>query len=276
MADRLRQFADETPRALRDLNKVCSGLRQLLGEGSRENRIGIGVVIGEPVERGLPRPRREHREHPFRQLRHRRKTAATGNRAGAGALERIVAAGIEHQNGGADLAVLQPLDDAVGEDRGVAHQFFLAFGRRRHIGWQQIVLPGDFKAVARIEKERGVAGFDRVIEGEQRLAELLPGLVFRDHDAKTELLQRIAHGAGVVDGLLQFRDVLVVVIADHQRNALFGVRGRGEHHQCRDQAPCDRTPGRRPDLHPNPPPCTIESPARLWHSRYGCAAGSAS
>ena len=228
VADGLRHFADQPPRALRDLDEVGAGLRQLLGEGSREHRIGIGVVIGEPIERGLPRPRREDREHAFRQLRHRREPAAAGNRAGAGALERIVAAGIEHQNGGAHLAVLQPLDDAVGEDRGVAHQLFLAFGRRRHVGRQQEILAGDFKAVAGIEEERGVAGLDRLVEREQRLAERLPVLVLRHHHGEAELLERIAHGAGVVDRLLQLGHVPVVVVADHQRDALFRMRGRGE------------------------------------------------
>ena len=186
VADGLRQFADQAPRALRDLNEVRAGLRDLLGEGAREHRIGIGVVIGEPVERGLPRPGREDREHAFRQLRHRRKTAAAGNRTRAGAFERIIAAGIEHQDGGAHLPVLQPLDDAVGEDRGVAHQLFLALGRCRHVGRQQEILAGDFKAVAGEEKERGVAGIDRLVEGQQRLAERLPVLVFRHHHREAE------------------------------------------------------------------------------------------
>ena len=70
--------------------------------------------------------------------------------------------------------VLQPLDDAVGENGGVAHQFFLSLGRRRHIGRQQEILAGDLKAVAGKEEERGVALLDRLVEGEQRLAEGLP------------------------------------------------------------------------------------------------------
>ena len=228
MADGLGHLADQPARVLRDLDEVLAGLQQLLGEGAREHRIGIGVVVGEPVERGLPRPGREDREHAFRQLRHRREPAAAGDRARARALERIVAAGIEHQDRGAHLLVLQPLDDAVGEHRGVAHQLFLAFGRRRHVGRQQEILAGDLKAVAGIEEERGVAGLDRLVEGEQRLAERLPVLVLRHHHGEAELLERIAHGAGVVDRLLQLRHVLVVVVADHERDALLGLRGRGE------------------------------------------------
>ena len=148
---------------------------------------GIVVIVGQTIERGLPRARREHREHAFRQLRHRRETAAAGDRTGAGALERIVAAGVEHQDRGAHLLVLQALDDAVGENGGVAHQFFLALGRRRHVGRQQEILPGDLEAVAGIEEERGVAGLDRLVERQQRLAEGLPRLVLRDHHGKAEL-----------------------------------------------------------------------------------------
>ncbi len=228
VADGFRHLADDAAGVLGDLNQVLAGLQQFLGEGAREHRIRIGVVVRETIERGLPGPRREHREHPFRQLRHRRETAAAGHRAGPGPLERIVAAGIEHQDGGAHLLVLQPFDDAVGEHRGIAHQFFLAFARRRHIGRQQEILAGDFKTMSGIEEERGIAGFDRLVEGQQGFAEPLPGLIFRDHHGKAELLQRLAHGAGVIDGLLQFWDVLVVVVADHQRDALFGVRRLSE------------------------------------------------
>ncbi len=240
MPDGFGHLADQAARALRDLHEVDAGLRQLLGEGAGEHRIRIGVVVGETIERGLARARREHREHAFRQLRHRRKPAAAGDRAGAGALERIVAAGVEHQDRGARLLVLQPLDDAVGENGGIAHQLFLAFGRRRHVGRQQEILAGDLEAVAGVEEERGIAGLDRLVEGEQRLAERRAGLVLRHHHGEAELLQRIAHGAGVVDRLLQLGDVLVVVVADDERDALFGMSRRGQHDAGSRDAKCSR------------------------------------
>ena len=228
MPDGLGHLGDQPPRALRDLHEVDAGLRQFLGKGSREHRIRIVVIVGQAIERGLPGTGGEDREHAFRQLRHRREAAAAGDGTGAGAFERIVAAGVEHQNGGSRALVLQALDDAVGEDGGVAHQFFLAFGRRGHVGRQQEILAGDFKAVAGIEEERGVALVDRLVESEQALAECLAGLVLRHHDGEAELFERIAHGAGVVDRLLQLGNVAVVVVADDQRNALFGVGGSCE------------------------------------------------
>ena len=242
MAHGLGHLADDPAGVLGDLNHVLAGLQQLLRKCSREHRIGIVVIVRETIERGLPGTGGEHREHAFRQLRHRREPAAAGDRAGACPLERIVAAGIEHQDGGAHLLVLQPLDDAVGQNGGVAHQFFLALGRGRHVGRQQEILARDFKAVAGIEEERGIAGLDRLVERQQRFAERLAVLVLRHHHRKAELLEGIAHGAGVVDRLLQFWNVLVVIVADHQRDALFRVRGRGERQQRRSQAQCSTRP----------------------------------
>ena len=154
----LGHFADEPAGVLGDLHQVLAGLQQLLRKRPREHRIGIVVVVRQPIERGLPGPGRKHREHALRQLRHRRQPAAAGHRAGAGALERIVAAGVEHQNRGAHVLVLQPLDDAIGEHRGIAHQLFLALAGGRHVGRQQEILAGDLEAVAGIEEERGIAG----------------------------------------------------------------------------------------------------------------------
>ena len=224
----LRHLADKAAGPLRDLHQVLAGLQQLFREGPREHRIRIGVIIRQAVERGLPGTRGKHREHPFRQLCHRRKPAAAGDRAGARPFERIVAAGVEHQDRGAHLLVLQTFDDAIGKYRRVAHQFFLAFGRRRHVGRQQEILAGDFKTVPGVEEERGVARPDRLVERQQCLGKRLPVLVLRDHHGKPELLQRIAHGAGVVDRLLQLRDVSVIVVADDERDALFSMRRRCE------------------------------------------------
>ena len=276
MADGVGHFADQTPRALRHLHHVVAGLQQLLGEHPREHRIRIGVALRQPVQRGLAGAGGKHREHAFRQRRHRRQPAAAGERAGAGALERIVAAGVEHQDRGPHAAVLQPLDDAVGQHRGVAHQLFLARGRRRHVGRQQIVLAGDLEPVAGEEEERGVAGIERCVERQQALAKTLPRLVLRHHHLEAELLQRIAHGAGVVHRLLQFRDMAIVVVADQQRDAL-GLGRHGQHQQkCRQRRHHRRPdrsarhpaiPGRRSldAAHGNSPSC---------HSRRRDAGGS--
>src|SRR4029079_5717246 len=86
------------------------------------------------------------------------------------------------------------------------------------------------------------------VEGEQALAERLAGLVLRNHHGEAELLERVAHGAGVVDGLLQLGNVLVVVVADHQRDALFGGSGCGECQQYPRSAR-RRNQSAKPTLH---------------------------
>ncbi|MGX0962193.1 hypothetical protein AB7M63_002642 [Bradyrhizobium japonicum] len=90
--------------------------------------------------------------------------------------------------------------------------------------------------MAGVEEECGVAGLDRPVEREQRLGELLPALVLGDHHREAELLQRIAHGAGVVDRLEELGDVPVVVVADDERNALLGVCGQREAAQAHRKA----------------------------------------
>jgi hypothetical protein len=202
------------------LHEIFAGLQKLLGKGAREYRVGIVIVIGKAIERGLAGTCRKHRKHAFRQLRHRRKAATTGHRPRARPLERIVAAGIEHQDRGARLLVLQTLDDAIGEHGSVTHQFFLAFGGCRHVDRQQEILPRNFKAMAGVKEKRSIARLNCMIEGEQRFAESLSRLVFRHHDGEAELLERLAHGAGIVDRLLQLRHVFIIVIADDQRHAL--------------------------------------------------------
>ncbi len=117
--------------------------------------------------------------------------------------------------------------------------------------------------MAGIEEKRGVAGPDRLVERQQRLAEGGARLVLRDHHGKAELLQRIAHGAGVVDRLLQFRNVPVVVVADDQRDALFRLR-RGGKRQHGGRNTADRQKSGKPTHHGVPCPHD-SSTARASH-----------
>jgi hypothetical protein len=82
--------------------------------------------------------------------------------------------------------------------------------------------------MAGVEEKRGVARLNRMIEGEQRFAEGLSGLVFGHHHGEAELLERLAHGAGIVDRFLQLRHILIIVVADDQRHALGRLRRGNE------------------------------------------------
>jgi len=57
VAHGLRHLAHHPARVLGDLNEIFAGLQQLLRERSREHRIGIVVIVGETIERGLARTR---------------------------------------------------------------------------------------------------------------------------------------------------------------------------------------------------------------------------
>jgi hypothetical protein len=107
------------------------------------------------------------------------------------------------------------------------------------------------------------------------VAEGGPCLVLRDHYGKAELLQRIAHGAGVVDRLLQLGNVAIVVVADNQRDALFRLRGGGKRHQgSRHAGHCQKSGNQRiiefPARTTRPPPM----PATLCRSRHSGTNGS--
>ena len=53
------------------------------------------------------------------------------------------------------------------------------------------------------------------------------------------------------------RNVSVIVVADDQRDALFGVRGCRGRHERHCQTPCQCGPERQPMLHPYPRPAGL-------------------
>jgi hypothetical protein len=128
--------------------------------------------------------------------------------------------------------------------------------------------------VAGIEEERGIAGIDRPVECQKRLGKRLPALVLRDHHVEAELFQRIAHGAGVVNGLLQFGDVFVVVVADHERDAFFGMGRACKRRQSRRETRDSQKVG-KPTRHLIPrSPRSSAALIASCHSRHTHGAGS--
>jgi len=63
------------------------------------------------------------------------------------------------------------------------------------------------------------------------------------------LFERLTHGAGVVDRLLQLGHVLVVIVADDERDTLFGVHRLRERQRVRREANHQRGPDRQPIHH---------------------------
>ena len=115
---------------------------------------------------------------------------------------------------------LHTLDQPVDREGGVAHQLFLAEGGGRHVDRQQVVEAADLVAVAGEEEERHVARLDHSVERGERLVHGALADILAGDDLEAEPLERLAHGFGVADGLLQWRHVLVSVVADDQGDAL--------------------------------------------------------
>jgi hypothetical protein len=75
-------------------------------------------------------------------------------------LERVVAAGVEHQQADLGAAILQRVEDYVRADRLARDETLLALARLRRVDRQQVVRVADGDAVAGEEEERGVAAAD--------------------------------------------------------------------------------------------------------------------
>ncbi|KAH2839854.1 hypothetical protein KXW36_001628, partial [Aspergillus fumigatus] len=157
------------------------------------------------VERRLARARREHREHAFRQLRHRRKPAAAGDRAGAGALEGIVAAGIEHEDPRPRRQRAKRVQQIV-QPHALKRNVGLALGIEVHR--HQVILAVDLRAVAGIEHQRdrvGAAGADLAGEIGDRLPHLALAEIGGRGDAEAGIAEQFRHAVGVVGGVRQGR-----------------------------------------------------------------------
>jgi len=76
------------------------------------------------------------------------------------------------------------------------------------------------------EEDADPAAGDLLHELVDRQVHLLLPHVVVGHHFEADLLEFAGHGIGIVNRLLQLGDVLIVVIADHQRDAPFGCGQR--------------------------------------------------
>ena len=133
-----RQFGDAFAHLDGEIAKVQVRPLQLFGEYSREHRIVGGVVAAEPIQRGLADAGGIQREDATRGLGIG-QTARVADRAAGGTWERIVAAGIDHQERDANRARLQFRDQIGLGQRCTAHARFGAFGHGRDIARDQVI-----------------------------------------------------------------------------------------------------------------------------------------
>ena len=74
----------------------------------------------------------------------------------------------------------------------------------------------------------------------RRLAHGAARVIFGHQDLEAEPTQRFTDDAGIVRRLFQRHNIPIAVIADHQRNALFGACRLAEREQKRDNGECDK------------------------------------
>ncbi len=144
----------------------------------------------------------------------------------------IVAAGVEHENGGRGTRLPEPVGQLVGEEGFVLDDRLLSGLGRRDVDRQQVVASLDREAVAGVEEQRHIARLDAFLQLQHRPADGAPPEILRLHDIEAETLEFCCHGARVVARLLQRSNILIGVVADDEGDAaLLGV-GAG---QCRER-----------------------------------------
>ena len=223
----VRRFVHALPRAREHLLHAERRIVHRVEQVRREETVdAAGIVIRRAVRRG-----RERDQRPFAGL-HRRESA----RPAAAGAERIVPAGVEHDDRQPRAGSRQSIDDAA---RRVGLVLRVRLVLRVEIDGHEIVLVLDLDAVPRVVHHRDVAAMQLTDEAVDPFVQLLERDLGREIDGEPVLLQGRSHRPGVVDGVFQ-RHRGIAVVADHERGspARDGVRQR-------DAARLLRLPGRQ-------------------------------
>ena len=224
-----RQLGDAFAHFDGEIAKVQIRSLQLFGEYPREDRIMGGVAAAEPIQRRLADAGGIQREDPARRLGIG-EPPRVADRAAGGARERIVAAGIDHQQRDANRARLQFCDQIGLGQRSAAHARFGAFGHGRDIARDQVIDARNRYAVSGKEQRRGVARLQPRGELGELVDHRLAAKIGADDDLETERPQRSRDRGGVVGGLLELPvggQIGIEVVADGKRDALLGDGRRG-------------------------------------------------
>ena len=208
---------------------------QVVREGCREGRGLAAPVIGDLSGRGG-----EDDHRAVMGLAHRGE-AAGRDRAGVGlglsvegARQRIVAAGIDEDEGRAAVA-LQLRDDEVKVD-GLRVDVELAF--ELCIRSEKVVPVLELHAVAREVEERDIRALGLPQEGDEFRTDIPPGEVEVLSDIEAEIRERCGDEIGVADRVSEGGRMFVVRIPDHERHALSREGGCRQQREC-EQDVCD-------------------------------------
>jgi hypothetical protein len=173
VADTVGQRRDLRPHTARDLADRGARHRQLLEEHAGVDRGVRGVVVVEPIERRLSKPRRiEHEGAAGRRCDG--QPAGSPDAADPTIGERIVAAGVDDEYPHRGAALGDPRHQVGKVDRFRDQKILGSLGGQRHIARQQQVASGDLDAVPRVVDESRVPRLQRAPERRDGKAEVAP------------------------------------------------------------------------------------------------------
>ncbi|GBF27150.1 hypothetical protein MnTg02_02196 [bacterium MnTg02] len=166
------------------------------------------------------------RIHDERALRRRYAAKAPGAAKALGPfpLERIVAAGIQHQDVNPAATVADHIHHPIGPNRLRHDERFLTRLGIGDVCWQEIIAAIDLNAVAREKEQRRIALFNPGGKLQQLAVHSSTVQVLGAENFKSEIPERIPDGLGIVHRLLEIGNIFVIIVANDERQP-FGLSG---------------------------------------------------
>ena len=189
-------------------------------EGSRKDRIRIGIVVAEAVQCRLANIGRIHHESALGR-RNACETAPAAKAPGARIGKGIVAAGIKHHNVQPRITLAQALEDVVKGNGFCFDEARTAAIGIRNINRQEVVLAADFNAVTCVKQHGNIALPDRGHESLDGAVHVTARHIGGRGYFKSHAGECLAERVCVIHRLFQLRDVGVVIIANHQCETCF-------------------------------------------------------
>ena len=147
--------------------------------------------------------------------------------------KRIVATGVEKNQPYAGLARHLPQNEIHRHGLEVEGGLVL----KRGIDRKQVVAARNLQPVAGIEEKGDVGAAHLFCELGNRRLGLQFGEIEAGNDFKVQVLQAFGHGLGVAHRIGQRRRMLVLGVAEDQRNTAFGIGGRQSQKQGQRHKP---------------------------------------
>ena len=224
MAHGARQALDRVLNLAHQLFEFQARLAHARDEFSGENAVGVVICIAQAIQPLLASAGRVDNHLTLGRV-WRAQAARCATHVAALVLQGVVAAGIQQHQAEGGFGLAQVIHDVVQGVRG-----FLDLGLTvgLNVGGQQDAAVLELHAVAGEEHHHLVTARDAGVKRLHRLDHRAVAKVFVQHHFKPGRAQLSSHGDCIIAGLLQLGDLLVIVIAHHQRDALGMHRQRAQ------------------------------------------------